>query len=292
MRRARPIKDQRLLKLLQDVSGQEIMHGIQNQAQLENFEAQFFNWISQSQRVSFRKDENFSKNFSVAMCNGITDAFHHYYLLFPERELVVLPGEYPYHRDYCASLDKPLRRYSSNELKSTDFVILSLPFSGTGNIHPQTEDLLQECSAKKIPVLLDLAFLGLGASVDIHAYLRFDCIHSLAFSFSKLFFLGRFRIGLFWSKQPAGPLFITKEWNYTNWAAATVAAKLMSQMPFDELSQKYRPLQKQLCTEYQMTPSDSVIFGLDEKLYPEFHREHTMNRLCLSKALETIMREA
>lgn len=282
VRRARPIKDLEIQKVVGNITGDYILSSIEHESDITEFESQFFHWVQRSQNVFFNK----SPDFHVAMCSGITDAFHHFYLTFPEKSVVVLSGEYPYHRDYYASLQKPLHRFSPGILTSDHIVILSLPFSATGNIHPDTELLLNECEQKNIPILLDLAFLGLGCTVNVNHYMHFSCVHSIAFSFSKLFFLGRFRIGLYWSKQQIGPLFTLKTWNYSNWAGAAFARTLMEHFTFDHLSTQYRPLQKNLCEQFHLTPSDSVLFGLDQNLYPDFHREKTINRLCLSPAME------
>lgn len=287
LRQARPIKDADCLDSVRKINGDQILHFIQKKTQLESFEAQFFSWIGHSKYVQFQKNSQ----FHVAMCNGITDAFHHFLLTFPKKELVVLAGEYPYHRDYCQSIDRPLLRYTPGSLNSSHIVILSVPFSATGAPHLLMPTLLDECNEKNIPVLLDLAFVGLGATLDLNSYLHHPCIYGLAFSFSKLFFLGKLRIGLYWSRVEQGPLSITKQWNYTNWAGACVAAQLMSDISFDHIADRYRSLQHSLCKEYDLIPSESVLFGLHSTEYAEFHREKTIHRVCLSQAIEHLNKQ-
>ena len=62
----------------------------------------------------------------------------------------------------------------------------------------------------------------------------------------------------------------------------------MSEFSINYLWEKYRDLQKEVCSELGAVSSDTLLFGLskDEK-YKMFSRSGVINRLCITKILES-----
>lgn len=281
LRPAKSINDPRFTQSLSRFDMGQALIRLNEPLNTEDYENIFCSWVGKSQRVSW----SLPKAMKATVINGSTDAFTNFYLTHPKRRLVLLKGEYPFHRDCFDSLDRRWSWYEDTTLTSQDFLVLSLPFSGNGNPHMLQEQILQKCEEKNIPVLLDLAFLGLGAQIDLTSIAKYRCIETITYSFSKQFNLGKFRIGLQWSKQPQGPLTILKEWNYHNWFATLITQHLMQEFEFDFIHNNYRTKQQEICAKHGVAASESVIFALDSEKHPEFSRDGFINRLCLSSIL-------
>ena len=52
-------------------------------------------------------------------------------------------------------------------LKKNDCFVVSVPFSDSGSIHPQTEEILKKCDELKIPVLIDSAYYSISGGLKI-----------------------------------------------------------------------------------------------------------------------------
>ena len=86
------------------------------------------------------------------------------------------------------------------DLKENDAVILSVPFSDSGGIHPQTDELLDKCDELKIPVIIDSAYMIIANKIEFN--FNRDCIESVCFSLSKgIYGAEKLRIGLRLSKK-------------------------------------------------------------------------------------------
>ncbi len=220
------------------------------------------------------------------LTNGTTGSFENFYQIHCNRKLKVLPGEYPFHRDVFENLERPWAWLQIDQLDQNDFVILSVPFSGDGNIHPELFSVLEHCEALRIPVLIDCAFAGLSA-LTLPDLRRFQCIQKISFSLSKVFNFGHFRCGFEYCKLPTGSNFILNNWDYGPKAAAYWGLALMQQFPLRHIFDTYRAKQLEVCKELQITPSDTVLFGIGDDSWKEFNRDKTFNRICLSNVLAT-----
>ena|GEM_PF-5185290 len=249
---------------------------------LHAFYRRFLSWSQKSSRVNFSVGGDFVPLFAA----GVTEAFNHFYLQNAGKPLFLLKGEYPYHRDVFDSLERPYHWYGEEKMETGAFLILSSPFSGTGNYAPEVLEILRECMEKKVDVMLDFAFVGLGESMDLAELTSFPCVKLCAFSFSKMFGIGKFRAGICWMRPPCGPLEVVNSWNYINGPAVYVASRLMEHFSFDYMSEKYAPLQREICLAHGLKPSASYLFGLGGEEFHPFSRDGVSNRVCLSPAFD------
>lgn len=282
LRPATPVKDVPCRRLIAELCLDEYLSNYEARLDVSGLYQDFLEWLHGSKRVEFTPPPT----FQPLMCSGITDAFHDFYIRFAQKDLFVLRGEYPYHKDVWSSLEKPIHYLDSTSLHENACVILSIPFSATGSVHPQSHAILKECSRLNVPVFLDLAFLGLGAVVSMNEFLEYSCVDTLAFSLSKMFALGRIRAGWMWTRSKGGTNYILNQWKYNNWLGHYVAQHCMRHFSFDHMSEKYTPLQRELCADLGLEPSESFLFGLGGPEYNAFSRQGTANRVCLSSLLE------
>lgn len=282
LRSATPVKDDHCRRLIAGLRLDEYLFNYEAKLDAKTYYNEFLAWLQSSTRVEVQ----LPGHFQPLMCSGVTEAFQDFYIRHARRDLFILRGEYPYHKDVWNSLGRTYFELDSTPLHENASVILSVPFSATGAVHPATQDILAECSRWNVPVFLDLAFLGLGASVNVSPFLQYPCVDTFAFSFSKLFSLGRMRAGWMWMRKPAGSISILNQWRYNNWIGHFVAHQCLRHFSFDYMSEKYAPLQRKLCKELGLAPSESFIFGLGGSGFESFSRQGVANRVCLSPLLE------
>ena len=225
----------------------------------------------------------------ICYTHGTTETFSQFYIRYRNaKRLRIKKGDYFYHSmmqklwygDRFAWLDE-------DEIREGDVVAVSVPFSQTGDVPENLEDILNECDNKSVPVLLDMAYLNIAKGLDIN--LNHSCIEYITSSLSKVFPLELSRVGIRLQKKKfEDQLYVINEdgYNYVNLQNCYVATKLMQQFPADYIYDKYLPKQKRYCEELDIVPSKCVIFGLD---YKEQHTQYKRRdddkeaRLCFSR---------
>jgi len=164
-------------------------------------------------------------------------------------------------------------------------VVISLPFSDFGDIHPNTNQILQQCNQLGIPVLIDCAFVGI--CQDINFDFDQPCITDITFSLSKTFPVANLRIGMRLTRiDDDDSLLVHQKTRYTNWLGAAVGLELINQFSIDHNVLVWRESQHALCKLLDIIPSKSVIFGIGDSTYQQYNRGSLTNRLCLSKWLK------
>ncbi len=215
------------------------------------------------------------------LTSGNTQAFDDFYIRHHDRTFKFLPGEYPYLSKYVRSwalLD------DHTGLTRKDALVMSAPFSGTGNLHPRFYELLERASNIDIPVLIDCAFFGITRDLDLR--LDHRCIEAVCFSLSKAFGAGCFRSGIEFSKQNGGPTSIQNEWVYVQLLSAKIGLEIARSYSPDYIPDKYRARQLEICEEYGLTTSDTVVFGLGDQRFDYFDIDGVVNRVCVTPAIK------
>ena len=235
---------------------------------------------------SFRNIKGFEDFSEACFTNGTTHTFSHFYIRYKDKRFRIFKGEYFFHQmmkglyfqNQFAWLDEDV-------LRPGDAVIISVPFSETGNVPDSLESILQQCDELEIPVLLDMAYLNL--AVDLEIDLTHTCIKYISSSLSKVFPVDVHRIGIRLQRQKdEDQVYVINEYhyNYINILSAYLGLHLMSSYSSNYLFNKYRESQLKLCEKLNLTPSSCVYFGIDfNNQYPEYNRGGNSNRLSFSR---------
>jgi hypothetical protein len=250
---------------------------IQNQF-IENY----VNWIGGSTLNQFK---NLNRFPIQAYSNGTTESFDKFYLKHHTRRFRCFRGEYMYHGASWKTHFTNWCYLNDQELEPNDAVIISLPFSDTGNMHTDTQSVLDRCSELGVPVLIDCAFIGICANIDFD----FDqpCITDIVFSLSKTFPVASLRIGMRLTRvDDDDSLLIYKKTNYTNRLGAAVGSELIGQYGVDYNYQTWADQQLEFCKQLNIVPSNTVIFGLGDQQYQQYNRGNQTNRVCLANYLK------
>tara|TARA_B100000214_G_scaffold2487_1_gene1914 strand:- start:971 stop:1828 length:858 start_codon:yes stop_codon:yes gene_type:complete len=239
----------------------------------------YFQWFANPHNIN-----GIEKFNSLSYCNGTTEAFDKFYHKHMHRKLRFLRGEYFYHQIMAkrffkesSFIDEP------NDISNDDVVVMSVPFSDTGNVPEHYDDIMTQCEKNNVPVLLDMAYISLAVKLDINV--DYQCIDTITTSLSKVFPVAHWRIGMRMQKENIDDTLDAYEMNsYLNTHAVNVGHQLIKQYPADYSFNKYRQQQLSFCNMLDIKPSNSFIFGIDQfNKYPEYNRGGPTNRFCFAK---------
>lgn len=281
-RSANPINDLEVKNFLKSLSGEDLFSG-DSPSPAGEYRDQFFKtfelWMGKKTHSKIIGADLWTKYIT----EGATGAFLNFDIKYREKQTYVLKGEYPFHGMCGAKVIGNIE-----EISSQGKFIISYPFSATGEVHPDMEEVLSFCEKKNIPVMVDCALLNISKveNFDINKY---KCVEALTLSLSKSFSSGRFRTGVCFCREEwnQAPMAILNEWSYINHLNLNVHIRLMTNFGVDYVLNKYKPVQLEICNSLGVKESSCVLFGLsfDEK-YKEFSRSGVINRLCLANLLE------
>ena len=249
----------------------------------DEFLVKYRQWIGATKLNTVTGLEKFPVS---AVAQGTTEAFDKFYLKNSSRRLRYFKGEYMYHqvagRQYFRSASTFIE---DGALDSNDAVVVSLPFSDTGNEHPEMKAMLAECTRLGIPVLMDCAYLGICSGIAFD--LNHDCITDITFSLSKTFPVPHLRIGMRLTRNDDDDaLLVTNKTQYVNRLSVAVGLELIQMWDCDTIPNLYLATQKEFCKTLGVDPSNCVIFGIDTtEKWQQYNRGGPTNRLCFAKYL-------
>ena len=245
----------------------------------KEFVNDYFKWFANPHNIN-----GIEKFNSLSYCNGTTEAFDKFYHKHMHRKLRFLRGEYFYHQIMAKRFFKESSFIDDpNDISNDDVVVMSVPFSDTGNVPEHYDDIMTQCEKNNIPVLLDMAYISLAVKLDINV--DYQCIDTITTSLSKVFPVAHWRIGMRMQKENIDDTLDAYEMNsYLNTHAVNVGHQLIKQYPADYSFNKYRQQQLSFCNMLDIKPSDSFIFGIDQfNKHPEYNRGGPTNRFCFAK---------
>ena len=238
-------------------------------------------WIRSSKLNNFSGLDAFPV---AAFANGTTEGFDKFYLKNSTRRFRCFRGEYMYHQAAWRNYFPNWKFINDEPLARGDAVIISVPFSDLGDVHPDTAKVLDQCEALDIPVLIDCAFFGICQNVEFN----FDrlCITDITFSLSKTFPVSSLRIGMRLTRvDDDDSILVHHKTNYNNRFSCAVGLNFIEQYSPDYNVLTWQATQQKFCKQLGVAPSKSVIFGLGGEEFVKYNRGSKTNRLCFSKYL-------
>ena len=276
------IEDPAVMKLLADIDIN--IPAILKDNDIHNkFMTRYKQWIQDSKNNTVLGLDKYKYS---CFTNGTTEAFEKFYAKHTKRRFRFFKGEFVYHRLNCRNNGFSWEYIDDAPLDGNDVVIVSLPFSDTGNKPRNLDLLLDKCDELKIPVLLDCAYFGVCS--DIKFDLRRECITDVTFSLSKSMYCAYTRIGMRLTKvDDDDPLFVTNKMGYVNRIAAHIGLQLINEFSADYIYDTYRTRQEQYCKILEVEPSNCVLFGIGDERWNDYNRDRLTNRLSFHKFLDS-----
>lgn len=238
-------------------------------------------WIASSSLNSFTGLEKFPyKYISLGVTQALDDFIS--FCIQRSKTIRVFKGEYPYSREAVAS---NITFIEDAPLVVGDAVIISTPFSATGNLHPEWNSLIKTCNELEIPVFVDCAFFG--SCMNIAVSFNEPCIDTVAFSPTKGLNCGYTRSGIAFTHRAGkeSTLDLLTEWHHGIHLHTAIALELMNTFSPDTIPKTYRESQLLVCNEYGLTPSNSIHLGLGGEGWEHFTRDGVCNRIGLRNAI-------
>lgn len=195
----------------------------------------------------------------VDICNGCTQFIDNLYMQGPVQ---VLHGDYKYHERL---LNKNIR-YPGSLLPNVPLIVAT-PFPSTGAIHEDMDSILQECLKKNIDVHIDAAWLT--SCKNIVFDFAHPAIKTVGISFSKGLGLGWNRIALRMTRErKTDSITILNDFHMCNKMITIVAEYVISNIPNDYFWSTYSEINKQVCLDFNLKPTNAFHLALNELNQP------------------------
>ena len=239
-------------------------------------------WIASSQLNKLTGLEAFPyRHVSLGVHQAIDD-----FVLWTfknKRRLRVFKGEYGYGREISHCDNFPVADILP--LEEGDALLISCPFSTTGDKHAKWDEIIDTCNRLEIPVFVDCAFFG--TCIDIVVDFDQPCIDTVAFSPTKGLNCGNLRSGMSMTKRAGreSSLSILTEWHHGIHFHTYLAYNLMKNFGPDTIPNAYRDIQIEVCKHYNLTPTNTMHLALGNESWSHYNREGVANRVGLRNAI-------
>ncbi len=247
-----------------------------------NFCEEYIEWIKTTSHNTVTGLDDFK---FACYSNGTTEAFDKFYVKNASRRFRCFKGEYMYHRLAWRNGYPNWSFLEDDDLSANDAVVISLPFSDTGNKHSEMDAMLEKCNQLNIPVLVDCAYFGICSNIDFN--FTHPCITDLTFSLSKTFPVAHARIGMRLTRiDDDDSLFVYNKSGYVNRIGGALGLKYLKSFSPDYIVDTYKSKQKEFCEALNAEISNTVLFGIGGAEWSEYNRGGPTNRLSLHNFLD------
>lgn len=121
----------------------------------------------------------------------------------------------------------------------------------------------------------------------MHLDLSHPAIETVSFSSSKTF--NKFyRCGIAFS-HIKNRLNLQTSWHHGIHLHTYIVLHLMKKFGPDTQYIKFRKTQEVICEMYNLIPSSCAFIGMGDDMWKQYHRDKTVNRVCISRAIEQHM---
>lgn len=141
-----------------------------------------------------------------------------------------------------------------DDINDNDCVVITLPLHGSFVVPEWTNELLEVCSKKGVPVFIDCCWAWLQHKFRLN--LNYSCIDTVTCTLGKMFPIEGFRNGFKYVKSKNVKKFDTLY--STNRIGNQLLIDLMNKFPADHTVKKYSPLQDYWCKKLGLSPTPSV----------------------------------
>ena len=277
-----PIKNSEIISFVKKTDTNNFLfNALQNLELRDQFLNEYFSWVKTSKLNALKGLEQF-KNLSYV--HGTSQSFDAFYAENKNRKFRCFKGDFFYHTLSWRN-NYEFSYLDDEKLDKNDAVVISIPFSDNGYIHPDTPQVIETCNKLEVPVLIDLAYYNLARGINFN--LDEPCISTITFSLSKGFYLiDRLRIGMRCKREfNDDPVDVFNSFDMFNKAGAALGLEILKNFSPDYNQNKYYEKQKEICSNFNFEISNCVVFGLGDKNYSKFNRGARWNRVCISNFL-------
>jgi hypothetical protein len=250
--RPQPLVDNHIESIIQDVLFGKMDSDISDTV-YTNFKQEMTDWLFASKLNNLTGFDSFNR---VDIINGCTQFIDNIYM---QCQPQVLVGDYRYH-DRLGNWGT-----HSGLLREGVPLIIAMPFPGTGDVHMNMQEILDEAQDKGISVHVDCAWLTCCRGIDFA--LSHPSIKSVAISLSKGLGLGWNRIGLRWTKEsPPDAISIMNDFSMNLRATAKIGLHFIRNLEPDYLWNKHGDRYYKVCNDFELVPTKSIYLALQDNI--------------------------
>ena len=257
-------------RIVNQISPGELVKAAGSSKELSKFESRFTDWICSHQSSSVIGLEKFQPDYS----EGSTQSFDSFYYRYRDKRFRCFVGEYFYHIKTWQATGTNWCWTDGSDLEPGDALVLSLPFCDTVSTVPDLDVLLEMCSEKNIPVLLDLCYYTISSGV--HVNVDHDCVDTVAFSLSKAWPVSTARIGMRYTRPSVfDGQKLHSQIGYNNNVGAYLGNLIIENYSPDWVHTSKQVKYNTICQILNLKPTLSVNFAIGD------HRWHRHSRKIL-----------
>ena len=279
LRGAKPVVDLSIHNFVKELNPAQDLY---NENIQEEFTENFYNWIDSSKLNCLTGLNKFINRKLIA---GTAQAFDHFYWRHKNKRFRFFKGEFMYHNAVLKHGGN-WQYINDSNLDNNDAVIISVPFSDYGTVHPNLITVLETCNRESIPVLLDFAYYPCtkNINIDLNCY---PCVETATFSISKAFYGAEFlRVGIRLERQDIDDgIDMFNSVKMINRVSLSIANDLIKNYSVDHNWLTYENAYYQICAEQDLKPTDCIMFGLGGEEYNDYNRGTEVNRVCISELI-------
>ena len=280
LRGAKPIVDNSVRELIESLNSSTDLY---NENIQQEFTENFYNWIASSELNSVKGLDDFVNRKLVA---GTAQAFDHFYWRHKDRRFRFFEGEFMYHSAVLKHGGS--WEYITEEVPVMpgDAVVISVPFSDYGTVHPELEIILEMCETSGVPVLLDFAYFPCTKNIELDLD-KYFCVTTVTFSISKAFYGAEFlRVGMRLERfETDDGIDVFNSVEMVNRVSLSIANELIKKYSVDYNWLTHKDAYYQVCAEKDLKTTDCIMFGLGGEEYADYNRGTEVNRVCISELI-------
>lgn len=263
------------------LSGHSELSALFEEGLEKEFLSRYRQWILESRMNRFSGLSETDYPFACYV-HGTSQSFDHFFRRHANRRVRFFKGEFAYHKIYCRDVI-PWVFVEDEPIGLGDAVIVSMPFSDSGEVPIALKDTLDRCHLLGVPVLIDAAYIGICRQVEFD--FSHPAIETVTTSLSKAFTgAAALRIGARFERVfRDDPVDFFNGVGMFSRVGARLGTKLLKRFECDYIPTKYLSKQLEICDRLNLTPSSCVIFANGDDRFRAFNRGGAYNRICLSK---------
>jgi hypothetical protein len=215
----------------------------------DRFKNSFIKWLDNHTLNSLKGYDAFKR---LDISHGCTQYIDDIYQRLGKYNVMILENDYKYHW----RLNNQIKYTTIDTLDPNKELLIAMPFPYYGDVHPQTDEILDRCYQLKIPVHVDGAWISCCRDIDFD----FDhpSIETFCISLSKGG-LGGNRIGLRFSRSvPEGALTIMNDFNMNSQSLMSMGIKFMETFGPEYFWKKYEKEYKQVCKDFDLVSTNAI----------------------------------
>lgn len=248
----------------------------------EQYKETFYNWIQGSKINYIDGLENFKH---VTITNGTSEAFSMFMMKHNTKRMRFFKGDFMMHKIASNNMEMDWEYIdpgSKNDIMHGDAIIISCPFSDTGEEHHLMGHLLDRAQLLKCPVLIDMAYFGMCKGIEIN--LNRDCIETVTFSLGKTFPLIGARAGIrFQREEIDDPVNFANQVGIVNNIGCMIGNFAMEAWGADYIPNKYGEAYTRFCEDNDISLTKCILFATTTNTkFNSINRGNDTTRLCVS----------